>query len=153
MQPVPNLFAVTAATTFAGQYCPEAHLAGYFKHRHGINATIYTIENAGSSVVRAVYQHLATSLQLDATLLVDGGSDSLMAGDEEQLATIEEDHTSILAVHRINRPELSLRALVVLGLGVDRFHGCSDAASLRAVAELTAAGGLLGMQPDGRFRL
>eukprot|EP00928_Gymnodinium_smaydae_P046127 TRINITY_DN30729_c0_g1_i1.p1 TRINITY_DN30729_c0_g1~~TRINITY_DN30729_c0_g1_i1.p1 ORF type:complete len:539 (+),score=89.14 TRINITY_DN30729_c0_g1_i1:46-1662(+) len=148
-QPIHGLFEVTADTSYPNDYCPEGHLASYLKQRHGIETAVFTIGvglDQGYAIVQAAYQHLADSLRIDGVLVVDGGSDSLMAGDEEQLATIEEDHISLLAAHDIQREELSLRALVVLGLGVDRFHGCSDAASLRAVAELTAAGGLLGMQ-------
>src|SRR5262249_53701752 len=39
---------------------------------------------------------------------------------------------------------LRAKVLVVVGLGTDRFNHVSDAASLRAVAELTRAGGFLG---------
>jgi len=144
-RPIVGLHEITGSTGFSGDYCPEAHLVHYLKNRHAIQETIHTIDNEGYAVVANAYQYLADSLHLDAILLVDGGSDSLMAGDEENLATIEEDHTSIIAVHDVCR-DMKLRSLVVLGLGVDRHHGCSDAASMRAVAELTKAGGLLGMQ-------
>ena len=46
----------------------------------------------GYAVVANAYQHLTTLLHADAILVVDGGSDSLMAGDENEIATIEEDH-------------------------------------------------------------
>jgi len=146
LQPVPGLFNVTASSTSSlSDYCPELHLVQYLKGRHGIDETIYTIAPEGYANVTCVYEHLADTLHLDAILVVDGGTDSLMAGDEEKLGTIEEDHISMIAVNDVHR-DLKLRCLVVLGLGVDRFHGCSDAASLRAIAELTVSDGMLGMQ-------
>ena len=41
-------------------------------------------------------------------------------------------------------PDVPLKLLLTVGLGVDRFNGVSDASSLRAVAELTKAGGFRG---------
>jgi len=73
---------------------------------------------------------------------VDGGSDSLMAGDEEGLGDPIEDAVSVATVASLQ--ELRAKLLVVVGLGTDRFNQVSDAASLRAVAELTQAGGFLG---------
>lgn len=146
VSPLPGLYEITANTLFPGDYCPEAYLARYLRERHGIDTVIHTIARAGYAVVKSAYQHLTVNKNLDAIVVVDGGSDSLMAGDEDQLATIEEDHISIMAANDVVSDDLKLRCLVVLGLGVDRFHGCSDAASLRAVAELTAVGGFFGMQ-------
>src|SRR5262249_2263782 len=40
--------------------------------------------------------------------------------------------------------ELKARILISVGLGTDRFNHVSDAASLRAIAELTRMGGFLG---------
>lgn len=73
-----------------------------------------------------------------------------MAGDEEGLGDPVEDCVSITAVAALER--VPLRLLVAVGVGCDRFNHVSDAASLRAVAELTARGGFLGavaLEPDG----
>lgn len=75
-------------------------------------------------------------------ILVDGGSDSLMVGDEEGLGDPIEDCVSVTTVALLE--EVRPKVLISLGLGCDRFNHVSDAASLRAVAELTAEGGFLG---------
>ena len=73
--------------------------------------------------------------------LVDGGTDSLMRGDEDGLGTPTEDIASITAVHNLPIPR---KMLACLGFSVDRFHGVSNDLSLAAVAELTQQQGFLG---------
>jgi hypothetical protein len=79
---------------------------------------------------------------LDTIILVDGGTDSLMRGDEIGLGTPQEDIASITAVHEL---AVERKMLACLGFGVDRFHGVCHAHFLEAVAELTRRHGYLGM--------
>ena len=94
------------------------------------------------SALLELYTKIAADEHVDAVLLVDGGSDSLMAGDEAGLGDPIEDAVSIGAVHEL--PGMRWKLLVSMGFGCDRFNDVSDAASLRAVAELTRAGGFRG---------
>ena len=87
------------------------------------------------------YQRLVEELELDAVVLVDGGTDSLMRGDEDGLGTPNEDLTSIAAVNGL---EVETKLLVCLGFGVDAFHGVCHHYFLEAVAELTGSGHFLG---------
>ena len=75
-------------------------------------------------------------------MIVDGGSDSLMAGDEEGLGDPIEDAVTVTTVASLN-PRI-VNILVSIGLCDDRYNHVSDAASLRAIAELTQIGGFLG---------
>ena len=73
-----------------------------------------------------------------------------MAGDEEGLGDPIEDAVSVTTVASLK--EVKVRVLISIGLGTDRFNQVSDAASLRAIAELTKAGGFLGavsLEPTG----
>jgi hypothetical protein len=72
---------------------------------------------------------------------VDGGTDSLMRGDEAGLGTPEEDIASIAVVDELDVPR---KYLVCLGFGVDSFHGVCHAHAFEAIAELTRASGFLG---------
>lgn len=94
-------------------------------------------------VLREFYEQLCARHEVDAVVLFDGGSDSLMAGDEEGLGDPVEDAVSVATVATLSHP-LKYRLLVSLGFGCDRYNSVSDAASLRAVAELTRSGGFLG---------
>ena len=92
------LYAVEPTTT-AGQdlYFPERTLA-QFLSRRGKNVRIYAFERLGVTPIREGYAHLVHSFGLDAIVLVDGGTDILLRGDEAGLGTPEEDMTSLAAV-------------------------------------------------------
>jgi hypothetical protein len=88
------------------------------------------------------YATLVRQLQLDTIILVDGGTDSLMRGDEVSLGTPHEDVASIIAVNEV---DVAHKLLVCLGFGIDRHHGICHADFLEAVAALIRANGYLGL--------
>jgi hypothetical protein len=79
---------------------------------------------------------------LDTVILVDGGTDSLMRGDEIGLGTPQEDISSIAAVNEL---VVDRKMLACFAFGVDYFHGVCHAHFLEAVAEITRNQGYLGM--------
>jgi hypothetical protein len=87
------------------------------------------------------YAHLVQSLGLDAIVLVDGGTDILLRGDEAGLGTPSEDMASLAAVAAMDVPT---RVVVCVGFGVDTYHGVCHANWLEKVAALTADGAFLG---------
>jgi hypothetical protein len=134
----PALVEVDATTKFDTAYFPEAYLAQWFASR-GENVPIYCFDRTGVQPLRQAYQLLVEYLQLDAVVLVDGGTDSLMRGDETVLGTPHEDMTSIAAVTDLT--EVPSKMLVCLGFGIDDI---SHAQYLEAVAELSCNQGFLG---------
>jgi hypothetical protein len=81
------------------------------------------------------------SLGLDAIVLVDGGTDILLRGDEAGLGTPAEDMASLGAVAAMNVPT---RIVACIGFGVDTYHGVCHANWLENVAALTAERAFLG---------
>jgi len=145
---------VTAGSRPALDYCPEVHVASFLDERYPEEAPhvvyAYYARAFTVPVLRDLYELIARTHEVDGIVLVDGGSDSLMVGDEEGLGDPIEDCVSVTAVAGLSRIEAKI--LVNVGLGCDRFNHVSDAASLRAVAELSASGGFLGavgLEPDG----
>jgi hypothetical protein len=136
----PALFEVTAATKSRRYYFPERHLARWFREQ-GDEVPIYSFDQSGVRPLLAAYRALVERLNLDTVILVDGGTDSLMRGDEVGLGTPQEDIASIAAVHQV---EVDRKLLVCLGFGIDTFHGVCHAQFLEAVAELTRKGAFLG---------
>lgn len=134
------LYAVEPTTTGADVYFPERTLA-QFLSRRGENVRVYAFEKLGVRPVREGYAHLAQSLNLDAIVLVDGGTDILLRGDEAGLGTPAEDMTSLAAVAAMNVPT---RIVACIGFGVDAYHGVCHANWLENVAALTAEGAFLG---------
>ncbi|MFI0483931.1 DUF1152 domain-containing protein [Actinomadura sp. 9N215] len=135
-----DVAAVTPETLTRDDYFPEATLARWLD-RHGLPSTVYAFPKLGVQPLREAYRHLTGHLNLDAVVLVDGGTDIFMRGDESGLGTPEEDMASLAAVHGLDVPE---KIVVSLGFGVDAYHGVNHAHVLENLAALTADGSYLG---------
>lgn len=137
----PTLLKVTADTPLFSDYFPEKFLSKWFREQ-GKEIPIYCFERTGVKPLLASYNALVEYLKLDTIILVDGGTDSLMRGDEIGLGTPQEDTSSIVALSEV---DIERKILACLGFGVDHFHGVCHAHFLEAVAELTRQHGYLGM--------
>lgn len=137
----PTLWKVVANGYTQAEYFPEKYLAQWFQ-QNGLSVPVYCFQRSGLKQLQASYQELVNHLQIDTIILVDGGTDSLMRGDESSLGTPEEDALSILASDKIEVPR---KFMVCLGFGVDHYHGVNHEYFLEAVAELTRANAYLGM--------
>lgn len=135
-----GLWRVGPTTFGEQQYFPEKYLAEWLAHR-GYASDIYCFEKVGVRPLREAYRKLATDLEIDTIVLVDGGTDILMRGDEAGLGTPAEDMTSLAAVHGLDVPT---KVVSCLGFGVDAFHGVCHAHFLENVAELSRQGAYLG---------
>ncbi len=137
---------VTATSTPDPHYAPEVHLCRFLDERypgstpHFVYA--YYARDFSVPLLSAFYRQVVRDHSVDAVVVVDGGSDSLMRGDEEGLGDPVEDCVSVTTLADLEAP--AVRLLVTVGLGCDRHNEIADAASLRAIAELTRAGGFLG---------
>lgn len=118
----------------------EACLALWFQE-NGQQVPIYRFGAGGALEILAHYQELARRLKLDALVLIDGGTDSLLRGDEPGLGSPGEDVASLAAAHQLDLP---VRLLACLGFGLDAHHHVCHAYVLEAAADLTAAGDFLG---------
>src|SRR5262252_1003284 len=77
----PHLAAVDAMTSGGDAYFPERRLAEWLEE-HGHPSTVYAFEKVGVQPLRRAYAQLVQDLELDAIVLVNGGTDILMRGDE-----------------------------------------------------------------------
>lgn len=128
----------------AKTYFPELYLARWLKEKEGGTAdvVVYTLDrDQGVKPLTSAYCQIVKQLNVDAIVLVDGGTDSVMFGTEEKLGTPVEDHSSMAAVSATPVP---IKILTCLGFGVDSFHGVSHGLFLQNVATLEQTGGYLG---------
>ncbi len=136
---------VSAVSTPAPYYGPEVHACSFLDSKYPAFAPhfIYAYYARAFTVplLTTLYSEFIGTHAIDAVVLVDGGSDSLMVGDEEGLGDPIEDAVSVTTVASLN---LKAKILICIGLGADRFNHVSDAASLRAIAELTKMDGFIG---------
>ncbi len=82
----PHLLKVTADTPCFNRYFPEQYLATWFRQK-GQETPIYCFERTGFKPLLVSYQALVEALLLDTVILIDGGTDSLMCGNEIGLGT------------------------------------------------------------------
>eukprot|EP01123_Difflugia_compressa_P014814 TRINITY_DN8032_c0_g1_i1.p1 TRINITY_DN8032_c0_g1~~TRINITY_DN8032_c0_g1_i1.p1 ORF type:complete len:379 (+),score=59.42 TRINITY_DN8032_c0_g1_i1:23-1138(+) len=137
---------VTGASTPNAYYAPEVHMASFLDMQYPQTAPhkLYTCNAREFTVplLHEFYSELVKKHNVDAFVIFDGGTDSLMSGDEEGLGDPIEDCVSVTAVSQLEG--LKAKILISAGFGSDRYNHVSDAASFRAVAELTRLGGFLG---------
>jgi hypothetical protein len=142
-------FGIRLSKTLAGvtpnqgrrfPYFPELHLANWFKEKRNDDIVVWCFHKTGAMPLTENYRILAEHLSLDGILLVDGGVDSLVRGDEAELGTAIEDLTSLYAVHQL--PNLKTRLLTCIGFGAEQ--NLTHAHIFENIAALTKAGGFLG---------
>ncbi|OPC83699.1 hypothetical protein B4N89_24620 [Embleya scabrispora] len=136
----PGLAAVRSDTPGNDDYFPERALAMWLS-RNGFPDTVYAFAKTGVKPLRALYRRLVRDLDIDAIVLVDGGTDILMRGDEASLGTPEEDMASLAAVAGVDVP---VRLVASLGFGIDAYHGICHAQVLENLAALSRSGHYLG---------
>ena len=148
----PHLALATQNSTGSDRYFPERRLAEWL-HAAGYPSSVYAFERVGVRPLREAYAHLVRELGIEAVLLVDGGTDILMRGDEAGLGTPEEDMTSLAAVSKLTGIEGFVASI---GFGIDTYHGVCHAHALENIATLARDGGYLGAfsvtaaMPEGR---
>ena len=148
----PHLAVATPETSGSARYFPERCLAEWLREA-GYPAGVYAFERVGVRPLRDAYAQLVGELGVGAVVLVDGGTDILMRGDEAGLGTPEEDMTSLAAVSRLSGIEAFVASI---GFGIDTYHGVCHAHVLENIATLDRDGGYLGAfsvtaaMPEGR---
>jgi hypothetical protein len=133
---------VMPTTTGLDDYFPERTLAQWLQD-HGEPSTVHAFPLSGVDPLREAYESLVDHLGgIDAIVLVDGGTDILMRGDEAGLGTPVEDMTSLAAVRGLD--VVPVKIVVCLGFGIDAHHGVNHVQVLENVADLDADGAYLG---------
>ena len=135
-----GLVGVTAGQHDLAPYFPELYLSQWFKEKRGQDVTIWCFEKTGARPLLKNYRILLEHLSIDGILLIDGGIDSLIRGDEEYTGTLIEDATSLFVVNELT--QISTRLMACLGMGAER--DISYPQILQNIATLTQAGGFLG---------
>jgi hypothetical protein len=136
----PGVAAIRPESAGPREYFPERTLARWLAGRM-LDPVVYAFERVGVQPLRRAYRELVERLEVDAIVLVDGGTDILMRGDEAGLGTPEEDMASLVAVAGLDVP---VRLVVCAGFGIDSFHGVCHAHVLENIAALDRDGAYLG---------
>ncbi|CAN5186986.1 DUF1152 domain-containing protein [soil metagenome] len=139
-----NVVEVTARSRGNEYYFPEGYLAQWLSRKR-LEQSVYCIRLATLSELVESYQVLHDHLKFDMMVLLDGGVDSLLRGDESRIGTPIEDMMSLAASMKIDVD----KQLLCLGFGAE-----TDVCHLYAldtVAQLIKANAFLGglmLSPD-----
>ncbi|MBX3172476.1 MAG: DUF1152 domain-containing protein [Candidatus Eremiobacteraeota bacterium] len=136
----PAVTCIDADTPGSDDFFPERVLSQWLRKR-GDESPVYCFQRTGVVTLVEAWQAVHKELRLDTIVLADGGTGSLMRGDEEGLGTPQEDLANIAAVHALPVP---VKILSCLGFGVDRFDEVYHAHFLESVAALQRKGAFLG---------
>lgn len=139
--PISELVIVEPDSTCQTEYAPELVLAQWLKIQNR-PLPVHAIARTGVRGVTRAYRWLHDELNFDTVILVDGGTDILMRGDEPGLGTPQEDIASLLAADAL--PQVEQKFVVCLGFGVDSYHGVSHASVLENIAAMVEDDGYLG---------
>lgn len=138
---LPNLYEVPAAAATSAAYCPEAWLARWCERTFGQPSSVWCFDKTGVRPLVAAYQYIVERLGIDCIVLIDGGVDALLRGDESSLGTPAEDLVSLAAVQQIAGPA---KILACVGLGGEMRDGICHAQVFDRMAELARHDAYLG---------
>jgi hypothetical protein len=122
-------------------YYPEGYLVQWFKKVRGEDVTVWMMARTGAAPLAEGYAALVKHLNIDAIVLVDGGVDSIMRGDEAGPGTLVEDSISLAAVEPLDVP---VKILTCIGFGTEVEESLCHYNALENIAALAKAGGFLG---------
>jgi hypothetical protein len=134
------LMGVHGKVRIPTHYFPEGHLADWFAQR-GEDVPVWIFDRTGAVPLARAYQHLIDKFKIDALILVDGGVDSLMRGDEEAPGTLIEDSISLAATQDLDIP-VKIQACV--GFGTEIEEAVCHHHALENMAALAKAGAFYG---------
>jgi len=78
-------------------YYPKNYVPEYWLSKY-LNKKVYTILPSGVQTLCTIFSQIINDNQIDTIVLVDGGIDSMMFGDEQDIGTYSEDISTMLAV-------------------------------------------------------
>ena len=133
---------VTGNIHSASENFPEMYLSSYFKEAKGLDVNVWTFKR--DQTLKEYTNSLNTlvrHLDIGAILLVDGGVDSIMVGDEDGSGTMMEDTITLAAVKGVGVP---IKMLACIGFGTEIEENLSHYLALENMAKISRQGGFYG---------
>lgn len=138
----PGCVGVTGNIENTSVNMPEMYLSSWFKDVKSQDVPVWTFKRDQSVAeysksLNVLVKHLA----IDTILLVDGGVDSIMVGDEEGSGTMMEDTLTLAAVKNAN---VKNKILACVGFGTEMEENLSHYLALENMAKIIKQGGFYG---------
>ena len=142
-----GLYRVEAGAAVTSCYCPEAWLARWLADTQGHRQPVWGLSKAGVRPLREALRFLTRRLEIDLVVLVDGGIDLILRGDETSIGTPSEDLATLCATAGLDAspsPCASLRHRAPRG------HTTSRYSTHRGLQRLGAFLGAMTLDPRRR---
>ena len=124
------------------QYYPEGYLAHWLAENHNEDIPVWMFAKRGVKAILSAYQGLIDHLGgIDAIILVDGGVDSLMRGDEIGAGTLMEDSITLGAVQQLDVP---VKIIASIGFGSEVEENVCHYLALENMSTLIKVGAFYG---------
>ena len=131
----PNLYAVGARAATEAAYCPEAWLAKWLDEELGGAHVVWSFDKTGVRPLARAYRAIVERGGIDAIVLIDGGVDAVLRGDETSIGTPSEDLATLAAATSLGVPI----ALACVGMSAELRDGIAHAQVFERIAELSRA--------------
>lgn len=136
----PCLYRISGSAATEAAYCPEAWLSRWLEGTQQYKEPVWALSKVGVRPLRAALGALIERLNIDLLVLVDGGIDLALRGDETSIGTPAEDLATLCAAAGLNLPSMAM----CIGFGAELREGIPHAQVLERFAELQRSGAYLG---------
>ncbi len=127
---------------FENGFYSEGHFAEWYQKTFNEDITVWIFADTGVIPLKHAYTTLVEHLGgIDMLILMDGGVDSLMRGDEVGAGTLIEDCITLCAIQDLDIP---YKILGSIGFGAEIEEQVSHFDALKNMSDFIRAGGFLG---------
>lgn len=140
------LLGATGTITTPSTNFVEGYLSQFFKTSMGTDTTVWML-NSRTHVqgLKNAFEKLVEYLGIDAIVLVDGGVDSIMRGDEDGSGTMLEDTLTLASTRGLSKNGIEIpRILACIGFGTEIEERLSHYRALENISHITKQGGFYG---------
>jgi len=118
----------------------EGYLSQYFKAALNEEKVVWMLNRTHVQELKKAFERLVEYLQIDGMVLIDGGVDSIMQGDEDGSGTMFEDTLTLAATKDIQLPKI----LACIGFGTEVEENVSHYRALENISNIIKQGGFYG---------
>lgn len=134
------LLGATAQIKVPSTNYVEGYLSQFFKVSLNQDVVVWMFNRTYVQELKRAFERLVEHLKIDAIVLVDGGIDSIMRGDEDGSGTMFEDTLTLAATKDLPIP----RILACIGFGTEVEEKVNHYRALENIANIAKQGGFYG---------
>ena len=136
----PALLGATSVIKAPSANYVEGYLSQFFKVALGEDKIVWMFNRTHVQELKKAFERLVEHLKIEAIVLIDGGVDSIMQGDEDGSGTMLEDSLTLAATKDLQIPKL----LACIGFGTEIEEGVSHYRALENISNIIKQGGFYG---------